>query len=159
MESAKAGLDRIKNCVSNLSDIEKTGADGGMTEKEKGLLAEASGQQEKFNEVMDDDLNTADAVSVIFDLVKHANTTVKDGATKEYAKALKDEIVMLGGILGLILETREEVLDADIEKLIEERQQARKDKDFKRADEIRDELLEKGIQLKDTREGVKWSRI
>ncbi len=159
MESAKAGLDRIKNAVSNLSDIEKNGADGDVSEEEKNNLAEAARQRDRFNEVMDDDLNTADAVSVIFDLVRHANTTTKDGASKEYARQLKDEIVTLGSILGLILVSEEEVLDEDIERLIEERQQARKEKNFARADEIRDELLSKGIQLKDTREGVKWSRI
>lgn len=159
MESAKAGLERIRNAVSNLSDIEGSGAGENMTDEEKDALAEAERQKERFNEVMDDDLNTADAVSVIFDLVKLANTTTKDGATKEYAKELKKDITELGNILGLILEVREGTLDADIEKLIEERQQARKEKNFARADEIRDELLSKGIQLKDTREGVKWTRI
>ena len=159
MESAKAGLERIRNAVSNLSDIEGSGVVGNMTDEEKDALAEAERQKERFNEVMDDDLNTADAVSVIFDLVKLANTTTKDGATKEYAKELKKDITELGNILGLILEVREGTLDADIEKLIEERQQARKEKNFARADEIRDELLSKGIQLKDTREGVKWTRI
>lgn len=159
MESAKAGLDRIRNSVSNLSDIEKTGADGDMTDAEKDAAAEAEKQKERFNEVMDDDLNTADAISVIFDLVKLANTTAKEGATKAYAKEIREEIEELGSILGLILKVKEETLDADIEKLIEERQQARKEKNFARADEIRDELLAKGIQLKDTREGVKWSRI
>ena len=159
MESAKTGLDRIKNAVSNLSDIEKAGADGDMTDAEKDAAAEAEKQKERFNEVMDDDLNTADAISVIFDLVKLANTTAKEGATKAFAKEIREEIEELGGILGLILKVKEETLDADIEKLIEERQQARKEKNFARADEIRDELLAKGIQLKDTREGVKWSRI
>ena len=130
-----------------------------MTDAEKDAAAEAEKQKERFNEVMDDDLNTADAISVIFDLVKLANTTAKEGATKAYAKEIREEIEELGSILGLILKVKEETLDADIEKLIEERQQARKEKNFARADEIRDELLAKGIQLKDTREGVKWSRI
>ncbi|MCR5237730.1 MAG: cysteine--tRNA ligase [Lachnospiraceae bacterium] len=159
MESAKAGLDRIKNAVSNLSDIEKAGADGDMTDAERDAAAEAEKQKERFNEVMDDDLNTADAISVIFDLVKLANTTAKEGATKAFAKEIREGIEELGGILGLIFKVKDETLDADIEKLIEERQQARKEKNFARADEIRDELLAKGIQLKDTREGVKWSRI
>ena len=159
MESAKAGLDRIKNAVSNLSDIEKSGVGGEMSGGEKDGLKEALAQKDRFNEVMDDDLNTADAISVIFDLVRHANTAVKDGASKEYAGALKKEILELGDILGLIFESKEEALDADIERLIEERQKARKEKNFARADEIRDELLAKGIQLKDTREGVKWTRI
>ncbi len=159
MASAKAGLERIKNAVSNLSDIEKKGADGEISGEEKEGLDAAEKLKERFIEVMDDDLNTADAISVIFDLVRHANTTVKDGASKAYAAALKSEITELGDILGLILEGTEETLDSEIERLIEERQQARKDKNFARADEIRDELLSKGIQLKDTREGVKWSRV
>ncbi|MBQ8955641.1 MAG: class I tRNA ligase family protein, partial [Lachnospiraceae bacterium] len=159
MESAKAGLDRIKNAVSNLSDMEKNGMDGNMTDAELENMKKAEAEQERFNEVMDNDLNTADGISVIFDLVKFANTTTSNGATKAYAKALKDEMLKLGDVMGLILETKEETLDEDIERLIEERQQARKDKNFARADEIRDELLAKGIQLKDTREGVKWSRI
>lgn len=159
MESAKAGFERIKNAVSNLSDIEKSGADTPMTDEEKKNLEAADSFKERFNEAMDSDLNTADAISVIFELVKHANTTAKEGCSKEYAAALRKEILTLGDVMGLILETKAEVLDEDIERLIEERQQARKDKNFARADEIRDELLSKGIQLKDTREGVKWSRI
>ena len=159
MESAKAGLDRIKNAVSNLRDIMNNGGDGEMSDGEKESLKEADGHQQRFDEVMDDDLNTADAISVIFDLVKLANTTVTGGATRAYAEALRNKIIKLGDVLGLILETEEETLDEDIERLIEERQQARKAKDFARADEIRDELLKKGIQLKDTREGVRWSRL
>ena len=130
-----------------------------MTDEEKKNLEAADSFKERFNEAMDSDLNTADAISVIFELVKHANTTAKEGCSKEYAAALRKEILTLGDVMGLILETKAEVLDEDIERLIEERQQARKDKNFARADEIRDELLSKGIQLKDTREGVKWSRI
>ena len=159
MESAKAGLDRIRNAVSNLKDIMVNGSDGDMTEAERGALSEALRHRERFNEVMDNDLNTADGISVIFDLVKHANTTTAEGATKAYAGELEGIITGLGEVMGLILETEEEVLDTDIEALIEERQQARKNRDFARADEIRDELLARGIQLKDTREGVKWSRI
>jgi cysteinyl-tRNA synthetase len=159
MESAKAGLDRIKNAVSNLKDIEKNAGGSALSEEEKASLEKAQEYKERFNEVMDDDLNTADGISVIFDLVKYANTTTQDGASAGYAAALKNLILELGEVMGLILETKEETLDSEIEALIEERQQARKDKNFARADEIRDELLAKGIQLKDTREGVKWSRI
>ena len=112
----------------------------------------------EFEAAMDDDFNTADAIAAIFDLVKFANTTASAESSKEYLKKLFDLIVKLGDVLGLILDKEEELLDADIEKLIEERQAARKAKDFARADAIRDELLAKGIILKDTREGVQWKK-
>ena len=112
-----------------------------------------------FEKAMEDDFNTADAITAIFELVKFANTTADGESSKVYTKALLDRIVSLCDILGLIVEKKEEMLDADIEALIEERTQARKEKNFKRADEIRDELLEKGIVLKDTREGVQWKRV
>ena len=107
---------------------------------------------------MDDDFNTADAVAAIFDFVKYINTTTDSESSKEYLQKLFDLLVKLTGVLGLIVDKKEEILDEDIEKLIEERQAARKAKDFARADAIRDELLEKGIILKDTREGVQWKR-
>ena len=129
-----------------------------MTEEEKALVKEAEGFIAKFDEAMDDDFNTADAIAAIFELVKFANQNADAAKSKEFLKALSDEIKMLSDICGLIVEKEEEMLDSDIEKLIEERQNARKNKDFKRADEIRDELLNKGIILEDTREGVKWKR-
>ncbi len=107
---------------------------------------------------MDDDFNTADAISAIFELVKFANTSVGEGASAAYIRALKEEIVELMDICGLSVERRQEILDSEIESLIRERQEARKAKNFARADEIRDQLLEKGIILEDTREGVKWKR-
>ena len=107
---------------------------------------------------MDDDFNTADAVAAIFDLVKFTNTTVNEESSKEYLQKLFDLLVKLTGVLGLIVDKKEDILDEEIEKLIEERQAARKAKDFAKADAIRDELLEKGIILKDTREGVQWKR-
>ena len=107
---------------------------------------------------MEDDLNTADALSAVFELVKFANVEAKDTSSAAFLKALKEEIVTLCDILGLIAEVQEEDLDAEIEKLIEERQAARKAKDFARADQIRNDLLARGIILEDTREGVKWKR-
>ena len=159
MESAKAGLDRIKNAVSNLEDLKEKGLGSGMTEDESKGAEELKRHRDRFNEAMDNDLNTADAVSVIFDIVKLANSTTREGATKEYAACLLDAILELGDVLGLILVSHEDVLDEEIEKLIEERSMAKKEKDFAKADAIRDKLLGMGIQLKDTREGVKWSRI
>ncbi len=107
---------------------------------------------------MDDDFNTADAISAIFDLVKFANTHVSEEAGRAFVQAVKEEIVLLSDICGLIVDKKEEILDAQIEELIQERQAARKARDFARADEIRDTLAAQGIILEDTREGVKWKR-
>ena len=158
MESSKNALDRIKNAVSNLGYISASAKDGDMSEAEKAALAEVNGFETKFDEAMDDDFNTADAIAAIFELVKYANSNVSSENTKAFAGAVRDEIIKLCDILGLIVEEKEELLDEEIEKLIEERQAARKAKNFARADEIRNELLEKGITLLDTREGVKWKR-
>ena len=128
------------------------------SDKQLALEARRRAVEEEFEKAMDDDFNTADAIAAIFDLVKYANTTATAESSKEYLQSLLDRIVKLGDVLGLILDKKEELLDADIEKLIEERQAARKAKDFARADAIRDELLEKGIILKDTREGVQWKK-
>ena len=158
MEAAKNGLDRIISCVSNLKFLLENAADGVMTEEEKKLLQEAEGYIAKFDEAMDDDINTADAISAIFELVKFTNTNVSEHSGKAFVQALKDEIVMLSDICGLIVDKKEEILDAEIEALIQERQDARKAKNFARADEIRDMLSAQGIILEDTREGVKWKR-
>ena len=107
---------------------------------------------------MEDDFNTADAVASVFDLVKYINTNTDADSSKEYLKEMFDLLVKLTDVLGLIVDKEEDILEEDIEKLIEERQAARKAKDFARADAIRDELLAKGIILKDTREGVQWKR-
>ena len=129
-----------------------------MTEEEVLKLEETKKFEENFDDSMDDDFNTADAIAAVFDLVKFANTNVAEGSSKVFADALREKIQSLCDILGIITEKKAELLDADIEQLIEERQAARKAKNFARADEIRNELLEKGIVLEDTREGVKWKR-
>lgn len=157
MEAAKNGLERIRTAVANLQFLVGK-ADGEMTESEIALLDEAKGFGAKFDEAMDDDFNTADAISAMFELVKFINTNAGAEKSKAFLQALLDEILMLSDICGLIVEQKEELLDADIEALIAERQAARKAKNFARADEIRNELLEKGIILEDTREGVKWKR-
>ena len=158
MESAKNVLDRILTAVDNLRHLSENAKDVPMTEDEKKIIASIDDIYKKFEDSMDDDFNTADAIAAIFELVKYANTTATAESSKEYLRGLLDRIVKLGDVLGLILDKKEELLDADIEKLIEERQAARKAKDFARADAIRDELLEKGIILKDTREGVQWKK-
>ena len=112
----------------------------------------------KYEEAMEDDFNTADAIAAIFELVKFANTHGNTESTKAFVQYLFDTIVKLSDVLGLLVDKEEEVLDEDVEKLIAERQAARKEKNFKRADEIRDQLAAMGIILKDTREGVQWKR-
>ena len=156
VEAAKASLERILTAVDNIKTVMPGLTEEAVAADEANLSALAA-LVEKYEAAMDDDLNTADAIAAIFEIVKLANTTVKDGS-KAYAEKLLATIVELCEVLGIITEKEEEILDADIEALIEERQAARKAKNFARADEIRDLLLEKGIVLKDTREGVKWSR-
>ncbi len=158
MEAAKNGLDRIVTSVANLNYLLKNAAAGEMSEEEQKLAEEAKAYIAQFDAAMDDDFNTADAISAIFDLVKFANTHVSENAGRAFVQAVKDEIVLLSDICGLIVDKQEEILDAQIEELIRERQEARKAKNFARADEIRDTLAAQGIILEDTREGVKWKR-
>lgn len=158
MEAAKNGLERIVTCVSNLTFLIESAKDGEMSVEELAQKKAAEDFAAMFDEAMDDDFNTADAISSIFELVKLANTCAAENSSKSFLKALKDEIVALADICGLEVEKKQELLDAEIEELIRERQEARKAKNFGRADEIRDILLGRGILLEDTREGVKWKR-
>ena len=158
MEASKNGLERILNATDNLKHLIASVAAEEMSAEEKEAFSKTDAYVEEFEKALDDDFNTADAIAAIFELVKYANTTATAESSKEYLRGLLDRIVKLGDVLGLILDKKKELLDADIEKLIEERQAARKAKDFARADAIRDELLEKGIILKDTREGVQWKK-
>ena len=159
MEAAKNGYERIVTSVGNLNYLAGNAAQGDMSGEEKKLLAEAGNFEAKFDEAMDDDFNTADAIAAIVELVKFANTYGNEKSSAAFLTALKGKIVELSDICGLLVEKKEEgMLDEEIEGLIEERQAARKAKNFARADEIRKELLEKGIILEDTREGVKWKR-
>lgn len=158
MEASKNGLERIVTAVANLKHLMGVALKEEMSEEERASLVQAGKFAEEFEVTMDDDFNTADAISSIFELVKFANTNAAAESSKAYLGELKALIVKLSDVLGLIVEKEEEMLDQDIEALIEERQAARKARDFARADEIRTELLEKGIILEDTREGVKWKR-
>ena len=158
MESAKTGLARICNAADSLKHYVQSAKEAEQTAEEITALEEAKNMAKKFDDAMDDDFNTADAISVVFELVRLANSNVNENSTKAFGQSLLDELLELGGILGLVFEGKEEILDEEIEKLIAERQAARKERDFRRADEIRAELLEKGIVLEDTREGVKWKR-
>ena len=158
MEASKNGLERIVNAAENLKYKRKNAKTEAMTEEEKSAYAQTEEFVKEFEDAMDDDFNTADAVAAVFDLVKYLNTHTGADNSKEYLQKCLERLKTLCDILGLVIEKKEELLDADVEALIAERQQARKEKNFARADEIRAELLEKGIVLEDTREGVKWKR-
>ena len=158
MEAAKSGYERIVTSVDNLRFLLENAAKEEASEEEAALLKEAQGFALKFEEAMDDDFNTADALSAIFELVKFANTWASDGSSRAFLSGLKEEIEQLSDICGLTVNRKTQMLEEDVERLIQERQAARKAKDFQRADEIREMLLEKGIILEDTREGVKWKR-
>ena len=158
MEAAANGYERIVTSVGNLNYLMEKGASDAMSGEEKKLAEEAERYVSEFEQAMDDDFNTADAIAAIFELVKFANSNTREQHSREFLQSLKEKIVTLSDICGLIVEKKQEMLDGDIEALIEERQVARKDRNFQRADEIRNELLEKGIILEDTREGVKWKR-
>ncbi len=158
MEASKNGLERIVNAADHLKFLMENAQTEAMTEEETKAGSNIETVVKAFETAMEDDFNTADAVAAVFDLVKFVNTTANAGSSKEYLKKLQNRLVSLTDVLGLIVERQEELLDKDIEELIEQRQAARKAKDFARADAIRDELLGKGIILKDTREGVQWKR-
>lgn len=159
MTAAKNGLERIQTAAEHLRHVKAQGEGGPLTGEEEKLLEQANDFAEKFREAMEDDFNTADAIAAVFELVKFSNTHAKEGCTNAFGEKLYETMETLTDILGLQLEVKEEILDQEIERLIEKRQAARKAKDFQKADQIRDMLLEKGILLEDTREGVKWKRV
>ena len=158
MEAAKSGLERIITAADNLKFL-MTNAKSDVMSEEEEQRYEASAQfTAGFEKAMDDDFNTADAIAAVFEYVKFINTNTGADSSKEYLEKLYGRLERLTDVLGIIIDRKEEMLDADIEALIEERQAARKEKNFARADAIREELLSKGIILEDTREGVKWKR-
>lgn len=154
MESAKSGLERIHNSYDNLVYLydNAVNEEGDETSAKEAIEIYVK----KFEDAMEDDFNTADAISAVFELVKHINQNVDENTGKNVLKLYLDNLNMLCDILGIILKKEEKLLDEDIERMINERQEARKNKDFATADRIRDELLSKGIVLEDTREGVKY---
>ena len=153
MESFKNALERILTAADRLSKI--AGDADGIADSDTNSALE--GYKKQFEDAMDDDFNTADSLSAVFDLVKFANSSIGE-ADEVKAKAALDMLDELCDILGIKTKRETVVLDEEIEELIAQRQAARKEKNFARADEIRDELLKKGIILEDTREGVKWKR-
>ena len=158
MEAAKNGLERITTAAENLAFISEKSPVKEMTAEEAEKVKETDVFVKKFEDAMEDDFNTADAVSAVFELVKFANTEVKDTSSAEFAEKVLSVLKTLTDILGLIV-VKEKESDAEIDALIEERQAARKAKNFARADEIRDELKARGIVLEDTKDGVKWKKI
>ena len=156
MEQAKQGYDRIVNAKETLEFLAGSGSNGAdkMSDAEKEALAGLGKYREQFIEVMDDDLNTADAISAIFEMVSEINIAVKDGASKEFASEALKRILELTDVLGVLKTEEDGGIDAELQALIDERQEARKAKNFARADEIRDMLAAQGITLKDTPQGV-----
>lgn len=159
MDSAKNSLDRILNAFEKLRDFEKKASGENMKEAERVDFHEIILSKQKFEASMDDDFNTADAIAAVFEIVRVSNSTVNEESTLSYIKHILSVLSKLCDVLGIKTKRKEVILDEDIEKLILSRTEARKNKDFKRADEIRNELLEMGIVLEDTREGVKWKRV
>ena len=159
LEQAETGLKRIKTCLENLEFLMNSYTDGEITAEESTLLENLKTHRSRFIEAMDDDLNTADGISAVFELVREMNSVFVNG--KQYSKAFASKALELAkellDVLGFSV-AKEELLDEEIEKMIAERNDARKAKDFKRADEIRDTLKAKGIVLEDTPQGVKWRK-
>ena len=158
MEASKNGLERILTGMEKLREAEAKVSGGTMTAEELENQKKAMELVAKYEAAMDDDFNTADAISAIFELIKLSNSTVSGASTKEYVSWMKNEIQRLCDVMGIITEKKAEVLDSEVEDLIAQRQAARKAKNFALADEIRGKLLDMGIVLEDTREGVKWKR-
>ncbi len=158
MEASKNSLERIRTAAEHQADCLKAAKEGEMTAEEKQNQAAVEELVQKFETAMDDDFNTADAISAIFEIVRLSNSTISEASTKAYVSYVKETMDKLCDVLGIITEKKEEILDSEVEDLIAKRQQARKDKNFALADEIRGQLLDMGIILEDPREGVKWKR-
>ena len=158
MEASKNSLERIRTAAEHQADCLKAAKEGEMTAEEKQNQAAVEELVQKFETAMDDDFNTADAISAIFEIVRLSNSTISEASTKAYVSYVKETMDKLCDVLGIITEKKEEILDSEVEDLIAKRQQARKDKNFALADEIRGQLLDMGLILEDTREGVKWKR-
>ena len=159
LNQAKAGLERLYNAKEKLEFTISNLSESAIKDEEKELINELESYKDKFINAMEDDLNTADAVSAIFELSKFINTNVNETSSLEFAKMCLDKFNELTGVLNIVNKKNDDILDKDIEELIQKRADAKKNKDFKLADEIRQELLDKGIVLEDTRQGTKWKRV
>ena len=160
LDSAKSSLERIKNCKSNLEFMLEKSDDKALSDDEKNILQEVQNCKENFIEKMDDDLNTADAITSIFDLVKIANTNIDENSSKQLIEKTLSMLNELTKVINIAQTTKDNDIDIEkIEQLIDERNEAKKHNDFAKADEIRDTLKQMGIEIKDTRKGTQWSRI
>ena len=159
LSQAKSGLERLYNTKEKLEFTLSNLKDENIKENEKDLLKELDSYREKFIDAMDDDINTADAISAIFELARFINSNVNEESSIEFAKKCLAEFEELTNVLNIVNKKQDEVLDADIEKLIQDRVDAKKNKNFALADEIRNKLLDMGIVLEDTRQGTKWKRV
>jgi len=158
LNQAKAGLERLYNAKEKLEFTISNLSESSIKDEEKELINELDSYKTKFINAMEDDLNTADAVSAIFELSKFINTNVNEKSSLEFSKMCLDKFNELTEVLNIVNKKKDDMLDKDIEELIQKRAEAKKNKDFKLADDIRQELLDKGIILEDTRQGTKWKR-
>ena len=159
LESAKASIERLYNAIGNLENLISEVKNEKMTEEEIKYLESLDAYRQRYIENMDDDFNTADAISVLFDLIRDTNSNIGINSSKELCEKALELIRELGLPLGILQKTTKGDLEAEIEALIAERQQARKDRNFALADKIRDDLKAKGIELLDTPQGVRWKKV
>ena len=159
MEASKNGLDRILTAAERLRALKGKAKEEKLSSQEEENAAVLAALTEKYEAAMDDDFNTADAISALFEMVKLANSTASEESSLAYVDLLLEKIDMLCQVMGILTERKKEALDQEVEDLIAKRQAARKERNFALADEIRGKLLEMGIVLEDTREGVKWKRV
>jgi cysteinyl-tRNA synthetase len=158
LESGKASVERLYNSISNLESLLDEVKREELNEEDEKFIEKLEGYKAKYIEKMDDDFNTADAISVIFDMVRDINSNVSINSSKMLVEASLNIIRELGKPLGILQKSTKGNLEEEIEKLIQQRQQARKDKDWALADKIRDDLKERGIILEDTPQGVRWKK-
>lgn len=158
LSQSKAGLERLYNAKERAEFIISNLKDTSITEDENSLVEELNLYRSKFINAMEDDINTADAISAIFELSRFINTNISEKSSLEFSKKCLDEFNELTSVLNIVNKKQDNILDEEIENLIQKRSEAKKNKDFKLADDIRQELLEKGIILEDTRQGTKWKR-